>query len=58
MKQEAHIFQGMKRDNHPTLQQASFLWDALNIRINRKDGDTYLAITNERGNNNGQENVF
>lgn len=57
MKQEAHIFQGMKRDNHPTLQQASFLWDALNIRINRKDGDTYLAITNERGNNNTNINI-
>lgn len=57
MKQEAHIFQGMKRDNHPTLQQASFLWDALNIRINRKDGDTYLAITNERGNSNTNINI-
>ena len=50
MKQETHIFQGMKRDNHPTIQQSSFLWDALNIRINRKEGDTFLAITNEKGN--------
>ena len=40
----------MKRDNHPTIQQSSFLWDALNIRINRKEGDTFLAITNEKGN--------
>lgn len=50
MKKETHIFQGMGRDKHPTMQNAAFLWEAMNVRITRREGDTFLAITNEKGN--------
>lgn len=50
MKEDIHIFQGMKRDSHPSKQDANFLWDAHNIRLTNRDGDTLLALTNEKGN--------
>lgn len=50
MQKEVHVFQGMGRDKHPTAQPATILWEAKNIRINRRDGDNFLSVTNEKGN--------
>lgn len=49
MKEETHIFQGMRRDNHQIRQDGKFLWDAHNIRLTNRDDNTFLSITNERG---------
>lgn len=50
MAEDIHVFQGMKRDNHPIKQQKEFLWSAENIRITAREGrDTMLSITNEKG---------
>lgn len=49
MKEDAHIFQGLKRDLHPINQNKAFLWDAHNIRLTNRDGSTLLSVTNERG---------
>ena len=48
MQQDNHIFQGMKRDNHPIRQERQFLWDAHNIRLTTRDNNTMLSITNEK----------
>lgn len=47
--QENHIFQGMARDVHPFNQKQEMLWDAHNIRISSREGNTLLSITNEQG---------
>lgn len=44
-----HVFQGLQRDSATTQQQASYLWDAQNIRITAREGETLFTITNERG---------
>lgn len=49
MKEENHIFQGLKRDNHPIRQESKFLWDAHNIRITNREDNTLFTITNEKG---------
>lgn len=49
MQADNHIFKGMRRDNHPSRQDSSFLWDAFNVRLTNRDSDTGFAITNERG---------
>lgn len=49
MKEETHIFQGMRRDNHQIRQDGKFLWNAHNIRLTNRDDSTLLSITNERG---------
>lgn len=48
MQENTRIFQGMRRDNHPIKQDPSFLWDAHNIRLTARDGNTQLSITNEK----------
>lgn len=48
MMQDNHIFQGMRRDNHPIRQEKQFLWDAHNIRLTTRDDNTMLSITNEK----------
>ncbi len=48
MQQDNHIFQGMRRDNHPIRQESQFLWDAHNIRLTTRDDNTMLSITNEK----------
>lgn len=48
MMQEAHIFTGMSRANHPSAQNAQSLWDAHNIRITTRDGSEMMAIANEK----------
>lgn len=49
MQQDNHLFQGMKRDNHPIRQENQYLWDALNVRFTAREEDTLLSITNEIG---------
>lgn len=49
MQEDNHIFQGMRRDNHPIRQDGKFLWDAHNIRLTNREDDTLLSITNEKG---------
>lgn len=49
MQQDNHVFQGLRRDNHPIRQDAKFLWDAHNIRFTARDDNTLLSMTNERG---------
>lgn len=48
-KVDEHIFQGMQRDVSVSKQQSQFLWDADNIRLTARDGDTLLSVTNEKG---------
>lgn len=48
MKEDNHIFQGMRRDNHPIKQDGKFLWDAHNIRLTARDNNTLMSITAER----------
>lgn len=49
IKEETHIFQGMKRDSHQIRQDNKYLWDARNIRITNREDNTLLSITNEKG---------
>ena len=51
MKQvnEHHTFTGMQRDLDVLRHPANFLYNARNIRLTPRDGDTLFAITNERG---------
>lgn len=49
MKQDIHVFQGMRRDNHPIRQESKYLWEAHNIRFTARDDNTLLSMTNERG---------
>lgn len=49
MKQDFHVFQGMKQDNHPIRQESKYLWEAHNIRFTAREGNTLLSMTNERG---------
>lgn len=48
MQEDAHLFQGIRRATHPIKQDKQFLWDAHNIRLTTRDGETMLSITNER----------
>ena len=49
MKQDFHVFQGMRQDNHPIRQESKYLWEAHNIRFTARDDSTFMSITNERG---------
>lgn len=49
IKDDPHVFQGLRRDNHQIRQDSKFLWDAHNIRITNRDDSTLYAITNEKG---------
>jgi hypothetical protein len=48
-KTDQHVFQGMQRDMSISKQKAEFLWDANNIRLTSRHGDTLFSMTNERG---------
>lgn len=49
MRQDFHVFQGMRQDNHPIRQESKYLWEAHNIRFTARDNSTLLSMTNERG---------
>lgn len=46
---ESHTFTGMQRDFAAIKQPAQFLYDARNIRLTAREGDSLLSITNEKG---------
>lgn len=48
MQEDIHVFQGIRRDSHPIKQDKNFLWDAHNIRLTTRDGDSMMSITNEK----------
>lgn len=50
IKQDNHVFQGMKKDSHPIRQEGKFLWEAHNIRFTALEDNTLLSMTNEKGN--------
>lgn len=52
IKEETHKFQGMKRGTHQINQDSKFLWDAHNVRLTNREGNTLLSITNEIGTSN------
>jgi hypothetical protein len=49
IQNEHHSFTGMQRDLSPSKHPTSFLYDAKNIRLTSREGDTMFAITNEKG---------
>ena len=49
IQNEHHSFTGMQRDLSPSKHPTSFLYDAKNIRLTPREGDTLLTITNEKG---------
>lgn len=49
LKNDEHIFTGMERDVDISKHKPEHLYDAYNIRINPREEDTLLGITNERG---------
>lgn len=49
IKEDNHVFQGMRRGRHPIKQENGALWDAHNIRITDKEDNTLFSITNEKG---------
>lgn len=49
MRQDFHVFQGMRQDNHPIRQESKHLWEAHNIRFTARDNSTLLSMTNEKG---------
>lgn len=57
MKQDFHVFQGMRQDNHPIRQESKYLWEAHNIRFTARDNSTLLSMTNERGPKNTEVEI-
>ena len=58
MKQDFHVFQGMRQDNHPIRQESKYLWEAHNIRFTARDNNTLLSMTNERGPKNTEVEII
>jgi len=48
-KVDTHTFIGMQRDTSISKQKAEFLWDAHNIRLTAREGDTLMSVTTEKG---------
>ena len=49
LKNDPHVFTGMRRDTSISKQQPQYLYDARNIRFTAKTGDTLMSMTNEKG---------
>lgn len=45
---EHHTFTGLQRDKSPLLHQATHLYDARNVRLSARGGDTLFEVTNEK----------
>ena len=58
MQEQNIVFKGMKQDMHPINQDASFLFDAHNIRFSSRGDSSLMSITNEKGNTPIQEAIF
>ena len=50
IKQETHVVKGMQRDLTVSKFSPEYAFDAQNIRITARDHNTFLSITNEKGN--------
>lgn len=50
IKTDLHIIKGMQRDISVSKANAEFAFDALNIRLTAREGNTLLSVTNEKGN--------
>lgn len=50
IKTDLHIIKGMQRDFSVSKASNEFAFDALNIRLTAREGNTLLSITNEKGN--------
>lgn len=49
IRQEKHIVKGLQRDWSVSKFSPEFVFDAQNIRITARDGNTLLSVSNERG---------
>ena len=49
-KQSRHIFKGMSKDLADDKKSAEFYIDAHNIRLTARENETFLSVTNEKGN--------
>jgi hypothetical protein len=49
-KATSHVIQGMQKDTSKSKLSKEFAFDAKNIRITAREGNTLLTITNEKGN--------
>ena len=49
LKNDPHVFTGMRRDSSISKQQPQYLYDAKNLRFTARSEDTLMSITNERG---------
>lgn len=50
IKTDLHIIKGMQKDISVSKANAEFAFDALNIRLTAREGNTLLSVTNEKGN--------
>lgn len=48
IQSKPHTFKGMSRDFHPIKQDAALLWDAHNIRLTAREGNSLMSLTNEK----------
>ena len=49
LKNDLHVFAGMQRDVDIAKHKPEYLYDAYNIRIDSREDNTLLGITNEKG---------
>ena len=49
-KQSFNVIKGMRQDTSPSKANPEYLFDARNIRLTARDGNTLLSISNEKGN--------
>ena len=50
IKTDLHIIKGMQKDISVSKANAEFAFDAMNIRLTAREGNTLLSVTNEKGN--------
>lgn len=50
MKTSTHVIRGMNRDLSKSKISSEYAFDAQNIRITAREGNTLLSVTNEKGN--------
>ena len=54
-KATSHVIQGMQKDTSKSKLSKEFAFDAKNIRITAREGNTLLTITNEKGTKHSSE---
>ena len=53
VKTDLHQIKGMQRDFSVSKASNEFAFDAMNIRLTAREGNTLLSVTNEKGNREG-----